>query len=554
MPRSLSRNANRAKGKLITLEIEPRPTCKYCGKPMKVEARSYPRLVVGLRENYELVTTYYRCGKFPCEGNLEPYLQPLNPHVGTGYDYDFDVMTKIVEFRWKDKLSYEGIVDKMEVDYHLTINHSAVENVLKLYEIGCAEKYRPEYIAAIQAFGGVILTIDGMEPLKGERGLYVARDHRTGLVLGSRLLPNQKQVTIEEFLRAVKMRVETELGVKVLAVISDALPAQRLAIENVFPDALHCLCHYHFFNIVLFSPKQADSHLVTQIRANLRAMYDIKQFKEHHDAKTPYTSDNAFIVAILEALFALSNWSRKPKDPCFTSLELWKRLNDVASTVLDAISLMGSETFSPIEEKILERINDKLGECIESLKVLVEDLKHVKGHLSDLQDILSDDDTTAEEGLAQLRLFRDKMTQRKKAKNIEKVEHDFCEALIKFVNTKGELLFNHKLVEGAPRTNNGHELFYKQLKHLLRKVIGFGAASSFLLGHGERIVYVKIDETSEKIREIFLNMDLMEARALIATERKSRDLIQYIMHDDDKWNEIMESLRNLLHGLREQRE
>jgi hypothetical protein len=102
-----------------------------------------------------------------------------------------------------------------------------------------------------------------------------------------------------------------------------------------------------------------------------------------------------------------------------------------------------------------------------------------------------------------------------------KIESDFCDALVKFVNTKGELLLNYKHVDGAPRTNNEHELFYKQLKHLLRKVIGFGAASSFLLGHGERIVYVKIDEPTDKIREIFLNMDLVKGRELIATERKS---------------------------------
>jgi len=552
MPHSLSRNANRPKGKLITLEIEPRPTCKYCGKPMKVEARSKPRLVIGLHENYEIVTTYYRCGKFPCPGNNEPYIQPPNSYVSLNNEYDFDVMTTIVEYRWKNALSYEKIVDKMKEDHGVIINHSAVENILKLYEIGCADKYKREYIAAIQSFGGIILTVDAMDPLKGERGLYVARDHRTGMVLGSRLLPNQKQSTIENFLRAVKMRVETELGVKILAIISDALPSQRLAIESVFPDALHCLCHYHFFNLVLLSPKQGDSHLITQIRAFLRGMHDIKNFKEHRDAKTPFPSDNEFIVAVLDALLALSNWSRKPKDPCFTSLELWKRLNDVASTVKEALSFIGTCFFSQNEEKMIERINDKLCECIEAQKEIVTDLERVKSHLITLQEVLADDNTTAAEGLAALQKVGDIASQRKRVKNIGKLEKDFCEALVKFVNTKGELLFNHKNVDGAPRTNNDHELFYKQLKHLLRKMIGFAAASSFLLGHGERIVYVKPDESTESIQEIFRNMDISKARELISSERKPRDMIMYIMHDDDKWNEKIKELRNLLQKFREQ--
>jgi hypothetical protein len=519
---------------------------------MKVEARSKPRTVIGLQENYEIVTTYYKCGKFPCAGNFEPYLQPPNPHAGTGYDYDFDVMTKVVEYRWKDMLSYDNIVEKMKVNHGVIINHSAVENTLKMYEIGCQSKYKQEYITEIRAFGGIILTIDGMEPLKGERGLYVVRDHRTGLVLGSRLLPNQKQTTIEDFLLAVKKRVEVELEVKVLAVISDALPAQRLAIENVFPEALHCLCHYHFFNLVLLSPKQGDSHLVTQIRATLRDMYDIKQFKEHRDDKTPFNCDNEFLVAVLDALLALSNWSRKPKDPCFTGLELWKRLSDVALTIKEARSLVGSGFFSQYEENVVERINDTLIECIEAQRRLVADLSRVRDHLKDLQEILEDVSTSADVGLNRLRLFRDRMTKRKKAEDMMKIESDFCEALVKFVNTKGELLLNYKRVDGAPRTNNEHELFYRQLKHLLRKVIGFSAASSFLLGHGERIVYVKIDESADKIRDIFLNIDLVKARELIAVERKSRDMIQFIMHDNEKWNQRIEDLRKMISRFKEQ--
>lgn len=521
---------------------------------MKVEARSYPRTVVGVRENYGLVTTYYRCGKFPCAGNSEPYLQPPNPYAPPGYDYDFDVMTKVVEYRWKEMLSYDHIVERMQASYNIIMNHSAVENILKMYEIGCQYKYKQEYVTDSRAYGGVILTIDGMDPLKGERGLYVARDHRTGLVLGSRLLPNQKQATIEDFLRAVKCRIEAELGVKVLAVISDALPSQRLAIENVFPEAKHCLCHYHFFNLVLLSPKQADSHLVTQIRSALRDIHEIKQYKAHLDDNSPQNFEHAFLVDVLNILLALSNWTRKPKDPCFTGLELWNRLNDVAKAIIEAKSLIGSGFFSEREEKMIDRIHDKLSDCIVAQQVLVQDLMRVKNHLKDLQDILADDSTSADIGLNRLRLFRDRMTKRKNANDIMKIESNFCEALVKFVNTKGELLLNYKRVEGAPRTNNDHEIFYKQLKHLLRKVIGFGAASSFLLGHGERIVYVKIDESTENIRKIFTNTDLIKARELIATERKSRDLIQYIMHYEDKWNERMEKLRQMLHGLREQGE
>lgn len=513
---------------------------------MKVESRTYPRLVVGKRENYELITTYYRCGNFGCPGEKEPTIHPENPHAPPRSDYDYEVIAEIVEMRWKRGFSYEKIVEAMKKENGVLINHSAIENFLKIYEIGCSEKYKPEYVEEIRKFGGIILTVDAMKPLNGERALYVARDHRTGLVLGSRLLSNQKQDTIEGFLQAVKDRIREELDIPVLGIVSDALVSQRLAIEKVFPGVPHCLCHYHFYNLVLLSPKKGDSHLVTSIRKNLRNSYDIKKFKEAKDQKVPFSTENPFIVPILETLLALSNWSRKPKDPCFTGLELWKRLNDIASLVQDGIAFIGRGMFLDVEEKILLRVNDVLEKTIDEYDQLASDLSNVRSLLEEIKAILDNDDVEAGQGLEILNDFSKTLSKRKDGSKLGPLENDFVIALYKFVSTKGELLFNHKLIDGAPRTNNSHELFYKQLKHLLRKVIGFSAASSFVIGHGERIVYVKPDDSYIKIKEILMNTDFNKARMIISSERKSRDALMLIMHDVDKWNDKIDDLHKIL--------
>lgn len=551
MPRSLSRHANRPRGETKVLEFVPRPTCKHCGKPMKIESRTHPRHLVGTRENYEIVMTYYRCGQLGCVGEQEPTIHPENPHAPPRSDYDYDVIAEIVEMRWKRGLSYDKIVEAMKKEHGVIINHSAIENFLKIYEIGCAGKYKPEYVDEIRRFGGIILTLDAMKPLNGERALYVARDHRTGLVLGSRLLSNQKQETIEDFLRAVQERVKNELNVPMLGIISDALVSQRLAIESIFPDVPHCLCHYHFYNLVLLSSKKGDSHLVTRIRKELRGSHDVRKFKDVKDSKSTYLTTNPLLVSMMKALLALSNWSRKPRDPCFTGLELWKRVNDMASLVKDTSKLVGKGTFSLVEEKLIQRVNDVLESIIDENKELATDLLNVRDVLSTLQAILSNDEVGAEQGLEILVKFSKDASKRKRLKGTGQLEKEFIDALNKFVSTKGEQLFNYKKIDGAPRTNNSHELFYKQLKHLLRKVIGFSAASSFLIGHGERIVYVKPDDPFETIKGILMETDFNKARMIIASERKSRDGLSLIMHDDDKWGRNMDELRRLLHELEE---
>jgi hypothetical protein len=111
------------------------------------------------------------------------------------------------------------------------------------------------------------------------------------------------------------------------------------------------------------------------------------------------------------------------------------------------------------------------------------------------------------------------------------VEAQFIEELSKYVETKGELLFNFKRIKGAPKTNNSHELSFKQLKHFLRRIIGFRTAKSYLLSLGARIVFVNPAESFEGILEMLKSMDYKKAGEIIRSERTSRDSLRFIVHD-----------------------
>jgi len=100
----------------------------------------------------------------------------------------------------------------MEKDFGIVLNLATTERMLKTYEIGCSQKYKPEYIKKIQANGGVLLTIDGMKPLKGNPPLYTTRDEFTGLKIHSKRLTSESKIQIKEYLIDAKQRIETELG------------------------------------------------------------------------------------------------------------------------------------------------------------------------------------------------------------------------------------------------------------------------------------------------------------------------------------------------------
>jgi hypothetical protein len=551
MSTALKINQDRPIGATINLKFPIRPTCSHCEKPLVIRHSSKPKILIDLNENIQIITSYYQCNKIGCPGKKLPYLKSKNSYAPLKSDYTFLVYAKICEFRWQKHHTYDEVCSEMETIYNIRISRTTVENALKIYEIGCSDKYLSYYQEQIRNQGGIIVTIDGMAPLKGNKSLYVIYDYYTGLTLGAKRLPNQSADTIEEFLRSIKKKIEEQLKVPVVGLISDALPAQRIAIKRVFPKVPHCLCHFHFFKLILIDAHNQDSQLVTTIRKILRKSKVISQFK----AQTLIIDSNQdyepFLQGILETIYALSNWKRTPKDPCFSGVVLYSRLNDVFS-LFNNVTVSSTEV-SPFKPKktLFTRIYHLLKEILDQSRQIAEELQRIQVNLNELSGILSDIDSSFETGLKKLRKFRDRLRRYRLNPSCGEIEKKFIEDLMKYVRTKGKMLFNFKKIEDAPTTNNNHELKYKQLKHFLRRVIGFASAKRYLLSHGERIVFIKMDETLANIKIILQNTDFGAARKLIADERIPRNSLPNLMHNTDKWDEKIDQLKQILSNFKD---
>jgi len=516
---------------------------------MRVKTHSKPRPVDGLAEQYDCMDAYYRCGQAGCPGNDEPLFKPENPDVPPYGDFDYEVIAKVLELRWRHHRTIEEIVTDFAEQYGITVSAATVGDWLKLYEIGCESKYRPGVVEQMRANGGILLTVDVMKPLKGREGMVTAYDEFTRQAFGSLKLRSEGHEAMAAFLEGVKAGIE-ELGVPILGIMSDALVAQKMAIAAVFPGVPHCLCHFHFFNLVLKAPKELDSHLCTAVRASLRKLPDLKKYNAGQAAGVPHVPGGSLAAELLDTIRSLSNWDRRPRDPCFTGLALFERVQDVLGVLRVAVEKMDAGAVALPEEKVVRRLRAGL-EAIaaEHGTAAAAELGRVQEHLKDLSAVLEDVESSPEEGLQRLRAVRDRIRRKCRAPGCGDAERAFGEELVKFVRTKGELLFNFKRVPGAPRTNNKHELSYMQLKHFLRRVIGEAAANAYLLAHGERMVFVNPAETFEGIVDILRNMDYAAAREKIASERIPRGRLPIVMHNPEKWAEKIKSLLEHLQQL-----
>lgn len=532
------------------VSLSPRPICRHCHHFMGIVQNAKINLI-GRQGNYVVIVEFYQCRHLGCPGRKDPIIRAPNPYAGEYMHYDYEVQAEVCLIRWTEHATYKEIVSRIKDRIGIDLDKTAVELFLKTYEIGCAREYREQYLQKMQEKQGIMLCIDVMEPLQGKDGFLVAYDGWSKLTLGSYRMPNDKQATYEVFLTQIKERVANEIGLPIIGVISDALPAQRLAIENVFKGVPHCLCHYHFFNLVLNDAKKLDSKIVTQLREALRRLYDLKEYHFRVQKHTLSASQYAQLAPFLEILLELSNWRRKPNDPCFIGLELYNRVGDILSRLKrlrDGIS-NGNVIFHVRDHKVLNRIIGLMDNIATDLQPAVLDLTNIRGHIETIVAIFDEWEASAEQGLQRIRIFCENLKPTLALCPKDTHELIFIEALLKFIDTKGELLFNYREIAGAPSTNNDLELRFKQMKHLLRRTIGHAAAKYYLMMHGERIFYVNPQEPVEQIVNILQKMDQSIARNQIRNERQSQDRLGLIIHDDVRWGIALHSLDQYLSQL-----
>jgi len=270
-------------------------------------------------------------------------------------------------------------------------------------------------------------------------------------------------------------------------------------------------------------------------------MYYIQKYRKQLKGNYPVTEGTPFLEHLLHDLYTLSNWRPRKKDPAFSGLTYFQRIQEITAALGKNVLDLDSQLvmLEKQDERQIRKLALKLQALLEPIQEEVGELQRIQAHLQELSEILEDSEETAQEGLDRLRKFTALLDSRTKGKSCGPIERDFITQLAKFVKTKGTKLFNYRLIPDAPRTNNGQELAFKQLKHLLRRTIGYSAAANYLLAHGERMLFVNPKESFQRIVEILKEMDWTIDRKRIQAERTKRNATIHIMHDPIRWmNEL----------------
>jgi len=182
--------------------------------------------------------------------------------------YGLDVIAQIGWWRDREHLNRAQIHARLTAQ-DIQLCERQVDHLDARYQvlIGCAERLdRQQWAAIVQARGGLIIGLDGLEPEGASEQLWVVREVQTARTLVVGWLPRVNHETLAALLQPV-----VDLALPVLATVSDKQGCVRKALQCVWPAVPHQWCQSHYLGHAMRPIYDQDAALKTELRKTLRA-------------------------------------------------------------------------------------------------------------------------------------------------------------------------------------------------------------------------------------------------------------------------------------------
>jgi hypothetical protein len=250
--------------------------CLHCGARLVYSHAVWAKPIQFI-EGIEYVSNLgFRCENPECSFGRTVYrsAQAESRQV-KGSGYGLDVVARIGYLRFSQHRTREEIWRQLHDQTPIQISERHVQNLLEVYLafLRASQQEPGERLASVvKEHGGIILSLDGLQPEQGNEQLWMVREVLSGEVLGAANLQQASVSILEGLLRPIQ-----GTGLPVLGVISDAQESIRLAVAKVFPGVPHQLCQYHVLREAAEPLWEADRHLLVEAKKELRGLREVEE-------------------------------------------------------------------------------------------------------------------------------------------------------------------------------------------------------------------------------------------------------------------------------------
>jgi hypothetical protein len=177
-----------------------------------------------------------------------------------------DVIVQIGWWRDKEHLNRKQIHQRLQG--RVQISEREVDHLYARYQVllGCAERLNVQRLHQVaEERGGLLISLDGLEPEGASEALWVVREVQEEMILVAAWLPRVNHKTLQALLKPV-----ADLGLPILATVSDKQGCVRKALDEVWSDVPHQWCQPHYLGNVTRPAYDRDSELKTELRKAIR--------------------------------------------------------------------------------------------------------------------------------------------------------------------------------------------------------------------------------------------------------------------------------------------
>jgi hypothetical protein len=247
-------------------EIE---VCPHCGNPLQARQYYQWRKTVQQLDGPVYVASRAReCVNPRCEHQGQPYTSAAAQMVTIPEcTYGLDVIVQIGWWRDREHLNRVQIHSHLR-EHGVQISEREVDHLYARYQVllGCAERLDVQRLQEVVAErGGLIISLDGLEPEGASEQLWVVREVQVDLSLVVGWLPRVNHDTLSALLKPV-----ANLGLPILVTLSDKQGSVAKALREVWPDALHQWCQSHYLGNATRPIYDHDSQIKTELRKTIR--------------------------------------------------------------------------------------------------------------------------------------------------------------------------------------------------------------------------------------------------------------------------------------------
>ncbi len=275
--------------------------CPQCGKTLREAMTLTRRTVITLQEVVRLIHAGYRCPDPQCPGHQRTYRSPAADALALpGFTYGLDIVLLVGRLHLGQHQTVDEIHQELlERLAPLGVRISRRE-ILYLFEASCTllrasseVKDDQAWLAQVKKNGGIIVSVDGIQPEKGNETIYLVRDALTGRVLTAEQVTSSETAVIKALLAPV-----VALGMPVLGTITDAQESELQAVEQLWPQVPHQVCQFHALREASRPGFNVDRKIKTAMRKHLQPKVREmrKQLKEQIPEAPPAEAEQLSVV------------------------------------------------------------------------------------------------------------------------------------------------------------------------------------------------------------------------------------------------------------------